>query len=182
MKPIQISRRVVLNLLPLVWTRMQASAISHPMTWGMSRASTRPASLPCSAGLLEQSLTYNDRPEFPSQSMVHYWDFRNYLCNDPAPSLSMACGAGKGLICSDASQPLTSLRILHAFLQVVKPRKKYSRKRCQQNCEHHSLFRDLWINHQFCVQFGVDATFQRKKKSSNRSVIFFHRLELLSVV
>ena len=72
----QISRREVLKLLPLVWIWMQASSHYHTMTWGSQ------ASLPCAHGFLEQLLTYSDlpmSPEFPSLSVVPYWDFYNYL-------------------------------------------------------------------------------------------------------
>ena len=82
---IQISGRVVLKCLPLVWTWMQASShpFPDPTTWGKSHASTSPARLPCSDGFLEQFLTYSYLPKcprFPSLSVVPYWDFYNYLC------------------------------------------------------------------------------------------------------
>ena len=57
--------------------------IPHPVTWGISCASTSQAGLPCSDGFLEQLLTYSDFPKssrFPSLSVVPSWDFCNYLC------------------------------------------------------------------------------------------------------
>ena len=57
----------------------------------MTHISTSQASLPCSDGPLEQLLTYRGLPKsptVPSLSMVPYWDFHNYVCNYPTPSLS----------------------------------------------------------------------------------------------
>ena len=78
---IQISRRVILKLLPE--SECRPHPIPHPMTCGISHTSTSPASLPCSDGPPEQLLTYSDLPKslrFPSLSVVPYWDFCNYLC------------------------------------------------------------------------------------------------------
>lgn len=89
----QISRRVVLKILPLVWTWMWASAYSpsNDLRLISCSTSTRQSSLPCSNGFLEWFLTYSGLPKFPrilSLSMVPYWDLYNYLCNYLTPSLS----------------------------------------------------------------------------------------------
>ena len=71
---IQISRREVLKLLPLVWIWMQASPIPHPMTWGTS---TSQASLLCSDGFFEQ---FNNLQWLPKDPQISLSVFSNYLC------------------------------------------------------------------------------------------------------
>ena len=61
---IQISRRVVLKLLPWSEPEGRPPPIPHPMTWGVSGTSTSQASLPWSDVFLEQ-LTYSDLPKSP---------------------------------------------------------------------------------------------------------------------
>lgn len=61
----------------------ECTPFRHPITWGISRASTGQASLPCSDGALEPLLTYSGLPKspgFPSLSLVPYCNFYNYLC------------------------------------------------------------------------------------------------------
>ena len=82
-----------LNSCPWSEPECRPHPIPHSITWGISHASTSQASLPCSDGPLEQLSTYSDLPKsprFPSLTVVLYWDFHNYLCNSPTPSLSQS--------------------------------------------------------------------------------------------
>ena len=67
-------------------------------------------------GFLEQLLTYSGLPKFSrfsSLSVVSHWDFYNYLCNYPTPSLY--CTAWK-------REPLQRLvTVVHPFIPVQSP-------------------------------------------------------------
>ena len=89
---IQISGRVVLKFLPLIWTWCRLHHIPHPTTWDKSHASTSPATLPCSDGLLEQLLTYIDVPKslprFPSLWSLIGASTTTFACSIPIISPS----------------------------------------------------------------------------------------------
>ena len=83
---IQISRRVVLKLPPMVWIWMQASPHSPPI----SCTSTSQASLPHSDGPPEQLLTYSD---FSKSPRFHYlWSLTGTSTSTCAYSIPISLG------------------------------------------------------------------------------------------
>ena len=59
-----------LNSCPWSEPECRSHPIPHPMTWGISHASSSQASLPCSEGPLEQLLIYSDLPKSPRFSSL----------------------------------------------------------------------------------------------------------------